>query len=116
MATDKPITIALADSQYLVRLGLRHILEGSGQFSISFEAPNQDILLEKLRRQQVQVLILDHRQPNRFDENTILAVKEVSPQTNILIISKLFSPPHKFPCYPTPTPPATTSIRYWKTA
>ena len=87
MATDKPITIALADSQYLVRLGLRHILEGSGQFSISFEAPNQDILLEKLRRQQVQVLILDHRQPNRFDENTILAVKEVSPQTNILIIS-----------------------------
>ena len=87
MATDKPITIALADSQYLVRLGLRHILEGSGQFSISFEAPNQDILLEKLGRQQVQVLILDHRQPNRFDENTILAVKEVSPQTNILIIS-----------------------------
>ena len=81
------ITIALADAQYLIRIGLRHLLEGKELFNIIGEANNENQLLDLLKETPAQVVILDHDQPGSFDISIIKKIKEVAPHSNILIIS-----------------------------
>lgn len=81
------ITIALADAQYLIRLGLRHLLEGLDQFKVVGEASNEKGLLELLKKNPAQVIILDHDQPGNFDCSIIKKIKNVSPSSNVLIVS-----------------------------
>lgn len=83
----RPVSIILADSQYLTRLGLKHLLQGKEAFRISGEATNERELLERLRHAPAQVVILDYNQPERFSRSTIENIKRAAPQTNILIIS-----------------------------
>ena len=81
------ITIALADAQYLIRVGLRHLLNGFDQFKVIGEASNEKGLLELLEKEPVQVIILDHDQPGNFDCTIIKKIKAVSPDSNVLIVS-----------------------------
>lgn len=81
------ITIAIADPQYLTRLGLRHILASRAHFEVIAESSNESDLLQFLRTKQPHVLILDHDHPGYFSHATIQAIKSVAPDTNILIVS-----------------------------
>ncbi len=81
------ISILLADSQYLTRVGLRHILAGHSACKIVAEATNEAQLTEHLRKFFPHVLILDYCQPERFSISTIQKAKQASPRTNIMIIS-----------------------------
>ena len=83
----QPISIAIADPQYLTRVGLRHILATQPQFQILSEAGNEKALLQQVQEQHPQVLILDYNHPGYFSQATIKVIKQVSPETNILIIS-----------------------------
>ena len=82
-----PISVILADSQYLTRLGLKHLLRGKEQFKVVAEATREHQLLEQVRAHAPQVIILDYNQPENFSQATIEAIKRTSPQANILIIS-----------------------------
>ena len=81
------ITIALADAQYLIRLGLRHLLDGMDEFKVIGEAKNEAQLLSLLKETPAQVVILDHNQPGSFDISITKKIKEASPTSNLLIIS-----------------------------
>lgn len=83
----RPISIAIADPQYLTRVGLRHILATQPQFHILSEAGNEKALLQQIQEQQPKVVILDYDHPGYFSQETIKAIRQVSPTTNILIIS-----------------------------
>jgi DNA-binding NarL/FixJ family response regulator len=80
-------SILIADNQYLIRVGLKHLLSTQKEIELVGECRNEKELLEKLAKLLPDVVITDHTQTGNFDENTILKIKEVSPTTNILVIS-----------------------------
>ncbi|MCB0557962.1 MAG: response regulator transcription factor [Lewinellaceae bacterium] len=83
----RPISIILADSQYLVRLGLRHLIRSKEQFKVVAEATKEPQLLEQVKVFSPQVVILDYNQPENFSQATVEHIKRTAPRTNILIIS-----------------------------
>lgn len=83
----KPINIVIADAQYLIRLGLRHLFEQSSRINVVDEAENQEELLAIIMQAKVDVVIFDHNQTDCFSADDIKKVKSISPKTNFLIIS-----------------------------
>ena len=81
------ITIALADAQYLIRVGLRHLIQEFEQFEIVGEAASEKELLRLLKTAPANVVILDYQQPKYFDLETISKIKAQSPLSKILVIS-----------------------------
>lgn len=81
------ISVVLADAQYLIRIGLRHLLSSSDHFTIQSEASDEEELLEEVAKKAPQVIILDYNQPDYFSSETIKRIKQLAPSTNILIIS-----------------------------
>lgn len=81
------ISIILADAQYLIRVGLRHLMESLDEFDIIGEAKNRIDLKKLLAEKKANVIIIDHLQRNTFGGDMIKTIKELAPQTNILIIS-----------------------------
>ncbi len=82
------ITIALADAQYLIRVGLRSLIEEFEQFEIVGEADSESVLLELVKEKNPKVVILDHQQTAaKFNTDSISKIKASSPSSNILIIS-----------------------------
>jgi DNA-binding NarL/FixJ family response regulator len=84
---EKQIPIILADAQYLVRIGLRALLEREPQFQILSEATDEEELLELLKAHPARVVIMDYNQSGYFNTETVAKVKKASPQSNLLIIS-----------------------------
>lgn len=80
-------SIVLADSQYLIRLGLKNLIRSVAGFSIKTEASNESELLSFLKKEKADVIILDYNQPGAFDISTIQKVNKIAPQSNFLIIS-----------------------------
>jgi len=83
----QPISIILADSQYLIRLGLENLLSQRTDFQIVEQSVREDDLLKKVGTHQPRVVILDYHQPGNFSTDTVNRIKENSPKTNVLIIS-----------------------------
>jgi DNA-binding NarL/FixJ family response regulator len=81
------ISIIIADSQYLVRRGLRNLLEAYPACAVVGEATSEYALLDLLKRQLPTIVILDYHESRFFSVETIGKIKQVSPKTNILIIS-----------------------------
>lgn len=81
------ISVLIADNQYLIRIGLKHLLSEQKDIEVVGECRNEKELLERLPKLLPSIVITDHTQTGKFDENTILKIKETSPTTNILIIS-----------------------------
>ncbi|MFT6320823.1 MAG: DNA-binding NarL/FixJ family response regulator [Granulosicoccus sp.] len=80
-------TIAIADAQYLIRVGLRHLIEQFEQFKIVGEAGCEKDLIKILENHAPNVVILDYQQPNNFDISSIEKIKTISPESKILVIS-----------------------------
>jgi len=81
------ISIALADSQYLIRVGLKSLIEEFEQFEIVGDASCENDLLGLLQNHSPQVVILDYHQPGNFSLETVAKIKSDSPSSNILVIS-----------------------------
>jgi len=80
-------TIAIADAQYLIRVGLRHLIEEFEQFEIVGEAGCEKELIKILEHHSPDVVILDYQQPKNFDLSSIEKIKSTSPESKILVIS-----------------------------
>ncbi len=84
---EKPISIVIADSQVLVRVGLKHLLKDADRYLVVAEVPNEYELLEQLQARHIDVVIMDYNQPENFSHETIERLRKEYPQTNILVIS-----------------------------
>ena len=80
-------TIAIADTQFLIRHGLKNLIKSLNGFTILEEFSNGNDLIEFLSKNHPDVLIMDYNQPNLFNTETIKKVNQIAPETNILIIS-----------------------------
>ena len=81
------IKVVIADSQDLTRFGLRHLIAGEKQLSLSGEARNTEELLKCCKDSTPEVLILDYKKASEFSIDGIGRIKGVSPKTNILVIT-----------------------------
>lgn len=81
------ITVVLADEQHLVRTGLKQVLVQAGNVQIVGEAGDEEELMQLVEEQHPRIVIMDYNQPDSFQHDTITAIRQCSPHTNILIIS-----------------------------
>lgn len=81
--------VLLADAQFLIRQGLRTLIERESNATVSAEVTNEEELFRHLEsyREQVDLLIIDYKQPNFFSSRTVSRVKQRFPQLPVLIIS-----------------------------
>lgn len=87
MVVTAPHKIVLADSQFLVRLGLKQLLANSEKFEVVGEAGDADQLLSLVQKHLPRVVIFDHNNPEFFQVENIAQAKALSPETQFLIIS-----------------------------
>jgi DNA-binding NarL/FixJ family response regulator len=81
------VRVVVADAQVLCRVGLCQLLKSEGGIEVVGEANDTDSLLSLIRKESPDVLIIDYNQPGYFDAKIAGQVKEVSPDTDILVIS-----------------------------
>ncbi len=81
------IKIVIADTQYLIRVGLRNLLSSEKEFKIVGEALNSEELYHVVKDNQPDVVIFDYNNAKNFVLEDIGMVKTISPNTNFLIIS-----------------------------
>lgn len=83
----KPISVIIADSQYLVRVGFQHLLNQTQHIKLLDEAPTEKELLEKLTTTKVDVVVIDYNQADSFSKETIQVLRTQYPEIGILVIS-----------------------------
>ncbi len=83
----EPIRIVLADDHWLMRDGTRHILEQCPDLKVVGDAEDGQQALEVMERLQPDVAILDIRMPNLNGIEIVRRMKEISPNTEALILT-----------------------------
>lgn len=82
------ITVVLADEHHLVRTGLKQVLRQAEGVEITGEAGDEEELMELLKEQSTpRIVVMDYNQPDSFSHDTVRSIKQLAPNTNILIIS-----------------------------
>lgn len=81
------VRILLADNQPLTAAGLVTFLSASESISIVEEVRRRDQFESLLRKHTPELLIADYNLVNYITREDLQSVKDISPQTNILVIS-----------------------------
>jgi len=82
------LKISIADSQFLMRKGLRQVVESrSPEYRIAAEIGDEHALLEHLANDPPDVLILDYNQPRHFSPKTVGKIQDIAPAVGLLIIT-----------------------------
>ena len=81
------IRLLLADSQYLIRLGLKSLVARNRHIKIVGESSNTEELLKKVHDLQPDVVLMDYKNSHHFNLEDIKEVKTISPSSKLLIIS-----------------------------
>ena len=82
----KQINILVADNNFLVRLGLRSVIDENKDFRWVGEVTKAEQLNDKLSSEEINVLILDYASP-KFCADDILIIHEYFPKVKILAIT-----------------------------
>ncbi|HMJ73823.1 MAG TPA: response regulator transcription factor [Solirubrobacterales bacterium] len=81
------ISIVLADDHTIVRRALRVLLEEESDFEVVAEAEDAEGAIRYLRGHKPDVLILDLNMPGRPSLEAIGEMREVSPETRIVVLT-----------------------------
>ena len=85
---DKPLKrIIIADDHAVVRTGLQLILDETTDMSICDEAANGDELIEKLRRDRYDLVLLDISMPGKDAMDVLKEIKTTWERTPVVIFS-----------------------------
>jgi DNA-binding NarL/FixJ family response regulator len=82
-----PSRVVMADDHPVVRTGLRTALEAHTDISVVGEAATGDEAQYLCKTHQPDVLLLDVQMPGSGTVETILRVRDVSPKTNVIILT-----------------------------
>jgi DNA-binding NarL/FixJ family response regulator len=92
-----PVRIVLAEDEYLVREGLRRLLETDDDLDVSSTCTDFDSLLEAVEADQPDVVVTDIRMPpGNTDEGIQAAIRlrETNPEVGVVVLSQ-----HAVPAY-----------------
>lgn len=81
------IHVMIADDQDLIRESLKIVLDQNTDMEVTGVAENGRQLLEMLKEQQPDVILMDIRMPELDGVQTTKAVKELYPQVRIIILT-----------------------------
>jgi DNA-binding NarL/FixJ family response regulator len=81
------IRIAIADDHAIVRQGLRQILAAHGDFEVIGEAANHGEVMQLLRKETFDVLLLDIAMPGKNGIDTLKQVRLERPKLPVLMLS-----------------------------
>jgi len=81
------IQVIIADSQFVAREGIKSILAGENDIAIVAEAVDKKELLHSIKTHKPAVVIMDYNNPGFFEAADIASIKNVSPATNVMVIS-----------------------------
>jgi len=81
------IRVAIADDHAIVRQGLRQILSAHGEFEVVGEAANHGEVMQLLRREACDVLLLDIAMPGKNGIDTLKQVRIERPKLPVLVLS-----------------------------
>lgn len=81
------VPIVIADAQFLIRRGLRQVLNEHNNFDVVAEVGTEDELMSNLASHAVSVVIIDYNQPGHFTPTTVAKIKEGYPFVGIMVIS-----------------------------
>ena len=90
--TAERIRVALADDQRLLREGLRIIIEATPDIELVGEAEDGEAATELAATARPDVLLMDIRMPRRDGIAATARVREVSPQTRVLLLTTFDTP------------------------
>ena len=83
---NKKINVLVADNNFLVRLGLKSVIDETKDFHWQGEATKAEQLNEKLSENKTDVLILDYASP-KFCVDDVQIIHEYFPKVKILAIT-----------------------------
>ena len=81
------IRILIADDHAIVRQGLKQIVSETSDMAIAGEASSGEELLDLVRRQDADVVLLDLAMPGRGGIDTLRQLKKENPELPVLILS-----------------------------
>ncbi len=82
------LKISIADTQFLMRKGLRQVVESQKpEYMISAELDDERSLLMHLSNDPPDVLIMDYNQPRHFTPRTVVKVRDIAPAVGLLVIT-----------------------------
>jgi DNA-binding NarL/FixJ family response regulator len=90
-----PIRIVLADDQYLVREGLRRLLETRDEIEVTSVCGDLDSLLDRVDADRPDVVVTDIRMPPGNTDEGIQAatrLRETHPETGVVVLSQYAVP------------------------
>jgi len=82
-----PIRLILADDHAVVRSGLRMLLDSESDFEVVAEASNIEDARRYVRGHHPNVLVLDLNMPGGSSLEAIPAIREESPDTEIVVLT-----------------------------
>jgi two-component system response regulator NreC len=87
MTTEEPLRIVIADDHSVVRRGLRQLLEDEAGLEVVAEAEDIESARRYTRGHKPDVLVLDLNMPGGSTLEAIPAIREESPETQIVILT-----------------------------
>ena len=81
------VRILIADDHALIREGLKKILKGAQDFSVVSEAQNAREVIEEVKKQDLDVVILDISLPGKSGLELLKDLKQDYPRLPVLILS-----------------------------
>ncbi len=87
MTPTSKIRILLADDHMMFREGVKHMLASTAEFSIVGEAANAQEVLDKVRPEEIDVVVLDIAMPGRDGIEVLKQLKQIDPHLHVLVLS-----------------------------
>jgi DNA-binding NarL/FixJ family response regulator len=90
-----PIRLVLAEDEYLVREGVRHLLESRPEFEVAAVCEDFDSLLAAISVERPDVVVTDIRMPPTGTDEGIQAaerLRETNPEIGVVVLSHYASP------------------------
>jgi DNA-binding NarL/FixJ family response regulator len=90
-----PIRLVLAEDHYLVREGIRRLLETSPDFEVAAACDDLDSLLAAVEAERPDVVLTDIRMPPGSSDEGIQAaerLRESSPEVGVVVLSQYANP------------------------
>lgn len=85
--TGDPISVLVADEDWLIRLGLKNLLSGSSQFGICAEVRTATAAIDAVRNTAPDVVIMDIRLPDASGIDACRQIRSISPETRVIILT-----------------------------
>jgi len=88
------IKIIIIDNHQIIREGLKMVMKDEPDLRIVAEAQNWTELLQKIQKNNCDVLLLDMDMPGKKGTELINELKKIKPKTHILALSLTLEPKH----------------------